>query len=172
MYMKWKILQNHNRSIYRSEQKFIKTYIVQCIGLALTWRRRRRRETLRRHRYCRREQDSLLGLGWPTSLEPGHMRSSIGRTLHPTRNFSRVARQHGGMPKRQRRTGGGSVPKKSTGQSPVQNKKQPKLAHGHNGLKLCNMVTLIEPEWFFFDHAKKSFIWTSWKKGRWLCLSL
>ena len=51
--------------------------------------------------------------------------------------------------------GGGSVPKKSTGQSPVQNKKQPKLAHGHNGLKLCNMVTLIEPEWFSLTKKKK-----------------
>ena len=53
--------------------------------------------------------------------------------------------------------GGSSVPKKGTGQSPVQNKKQPKLAHGHNGLKLCNMVTLIEPEWFFFHQEKKKF---------------
>ena len=51
--------------------------------------------------------------------------------------------------------GGSSVPKKGTGQSPVQNKKQPKLAHGHNGLKLCNMVTLIEPEWFSLTKKKK-----------------
>ena len=64
-----------------------------------------------------------------------------------------AARRYGGL--RWAGGGGSSVPKKSTGQSPVQNKKQPKLAHGHNGLKLCNMVTLIEPEWFFFEQERK-----------------
>ena len=78
-----------------------------------------------------------------------------------------AAWRHGGL----RWTGGGgSVPKKSTGQSPVQNKKQPKLAHGHNGLKLCNMVTLIEPEWFSLTKKKKLGFEPHMKKGKGQCL--
>ena len=62
--------------------------------------------------------------------------------------------------------------KKGTGQSPVQNKKQPKLAHGHNGLKLCNMVTLIEPEWFSLTKKRKSLVLNLMKKGKCQCLLL